>query len=229
MSGFTTLTSLRRTSRAVRGPGRWPRRARYILATAHVAFEPEGDTQVLFVAVGASQCPTQRLFSMTVCVALRIALAPRPRPLYARCLAKLLAQASDLFGRGLLLERGPQFGTARLQVGPEAWVLAPEAAAGVALAAAALLGGLAGGPFAGTLERALEALRLRPVANRAVGDPERRGGRDLGLAAGPASRRQRLAARGAGRGQGAGRLRPWQPRPPPWQPPAARPPRACRG
>jgi hypothetical protein len=91
---------------------------------------------------------------------------------------------SGSLGGALLLERGPQFGTASLQVRPEAWVLAPEAAAGVALAAAALLGGLAGDPFAGALERTLEALRLRPVADRAVGDPERRGGRDLGLAAG---------------------------------------------
>jgi hypothetical protein len=50
-----------------------------------------------------------------------------------------------------------------LEVGPQAWVLAPEAAPGVALAAAALLRGLAGSPFAGALERALEALRLRIV------------------------------------------------------------------
>ena len=42
-----------------------------------------------------------------------------------------------------------------MQVGPEAWVLEPEAAPGVALAAAALLDGLAGDPLPRALERAI--------------------------------------------------------------------------
>ena len=45
---------------------------------------------------------------------------------------------SGSVGGRLLLERGAQFGTARLQVGPEAWVLAPEAAPRVALGGSAV-------------------------------------------------------------------------------------------